>query len=339
MTTGLPEKITDPRKGFFSDIKEHFSANISRKNFIFFLGYALASLSAIPLLRKSVLGQGSKMLNPRERRPVTTECDLSVIKGNDPGAITRKAVEALGGIERFVKPGDIVVIKPNIAWNYNEEFATNTNPAVVEALVRMCRDAGAKAVKVFDRACINPKISYSVSGIQDAVRRAGGMIYHVTDWKFIPARMSEKAAMNEWPIYRDAVECDCFINVPVAKHHSLAGLTLSIKNLMGVCGGSRGQMHWNISRKLAELTHFIKPDLTVIDCYRILLRHGPSGGRKQDVSLKKTVIAGVDPVLADSYAATLFNKRPHDIGHIKTSAELGVGSSDLSRADIMKLTV
>ncbi len=339
MKTGLPDRLNDPRKGIFSDIKEHVSANISRKNFLYVLGYVFVSLTALPLFRKTLFGQGSKKLKPRVRRAVPLNCDLAVVKGNDPGTITRKAVDTLGGINRFVKPGDVVVIKPNIAWNYNEEFATNTNPAVVEALVRMCRDAGAKAVKVFDRACINPKISYSVSGIEEAVRRAGGMIYHVTDWKFIPAEMSEKAAMHEWPIYRDAVECDCFINVPVAKHHSLAGLTLSMKNLMGVCGGSRGQMHWNINRKLAELTHFIKPDLTVIDCYRILLRHGPSGGSKEDVSLKKTVIAGVDPVLADSYAATLFNMRPHDIGHIKTGAELGVGSSDLSSANIRKLTV
>ena len=121
------------------------------------------------------------------------------------------------------------------------------------------------------------------------------------------------------------MECDCFINVPIAKHHGLTKLTLSMKNLMGVCGGNRGQIHWNIDRKLPELAKFINPDLTVIDAYRILLRHGPSGGNLKDVKKTKTVIAGTDPVLADSYAASLFGlsaggHRPHHAAAEATTA-------------------
>ncbi|NTV52479.1 MAG: DUF362 domain-containing protein, partial [Candidatus Firestonebacteria bacterium] len=177
------------------------------------------------------------------------------------------------------------------------------------------------------------------SGIYDAVKKAGGLVFYVSDWKFYPGQFPPNSAMADWPIFRDAVECDCFINVPVAKHHALTGLTLSMKNLMGVCGGSRGQMHWNIDQKLAELTAYIKPNLTVIDATRVLLRHGPTGGDMADVRRLNTVVAGTDPVLTDAYAATLMERKPEDIGHIRAAAEMKLGSLDLKHAHIRKLAV
>ncbi len=189
-------------------------------------------------------------------------------------------------------------------------------------------------MKVFDNTCNDAQRTYRNSGIYDAVRKAGGTIYYVSDWKFYPGRFPAGSLMSDWPVFRDAVECDCFINVPVAKHHGITELTLSIKNLMGVCGASRGKMHQKIDRKLAELVNFIQPDLTVIDAYRILLRNGPTGGNLKDVEKRSTVIASVDPVLADSYAATLFGKKPEDLGFIRQSAELGAGTMALDKARI-----
>ncbi len=278
-------------------------------------------------------------LGPRVKRKATTACDLAVVKGGAPAQMTRKAIEALGGIDRFVRKGDTVVIKPNIGWNRTPEYAATTNPEVVAALVKLCRAAGARRVKVFDRTCNDAAMCYAASGIADAVRGAGGSIYHVIDAKFIPGRFPEGSKMEAWPIYRDAVECDCFINVPVAKHHGLSRVTLSMKNLMGVCGGSRGMMHWNIDRKLAELAKFINPDLTVIDANRILTRNGPSSGNLGDVRTMKTVIAGADQVLADSYAATLFDLRAEDIGHIMEAEGLKAGSAAIGRAKITTIRI
>ncbi len=310
----------------------------SRKDFLRGL---FASTGAAALIKgvSPVLAGQERKLAPRKKRAIKTLCDLAVVKGRDPAAAARKAVEALGGIGLFVRPGYTVVIKPNIGWNRAPEYAANTNPEIVAALVRLCYGAGAGKVRVFDRTCNEAEMCYRNSGILEAVGRAGGQITHVTDWKFISGDFPDGSAMESWPVYRDAVECDCFINVPVAKHHSLTGLTLSMKNLMGVCGGSRGQIHWNIDRKLPELANFINPELTIIDASRILLRHGPSGGSLKDVRKTNSVIAGTDPVLADSYAATLFDLRPADIGHIRAAEKQGVGTTDIARASIRRISI
>jgi uncharacterized protein (DUF362 family) len=310
----------------------------SRKTFIKILGVGAGALLANRLSRK-VWAKTTTGLPPRAGRTAVTDCQLAVVTGEDPGAITHKAIETLGGMARFVKSGDVVVVKPNIGWDRTPEQAGNTHPEVVAALVKQCRDAGAKVVKVFDNTCNDARRTYANSGIYDAVKKAGGLIFYVSDWKFYPGQFPENSSMADWPIFRDAVECDCFINVPVAKHHGLTGLTLSMKNLMGVCGGSRGQMHWNIDKKLAELTAYIKPNLTVIDAYRVLLRHGPTGGDLADVRKLNTVIAGTDPVLTDAYGATLMERKPEDIGYIRAAAEMKLGSLNLKAAHIRKVTV
>ncbi|HOO71856.1 MAG TPA: DUF362 domain-containing protein [Spirochaetota bacterium] len=310
----------------------------SRKNFLKYSAAAVWSLLFAGGALKQLMGQ-EKNLRPRKKRAVSCACSLAVIRGDDIRASLRKALDELGGLGLFVKKNDTVVIKPNIGWNRGPEFAANTNPDLVNELVTLCYRSGAKKVRVFDNTCNNEKMCYHNSGIYRAVKDAGGDIYYVSDWKFIPANFPYESPMQDWPIYKDAVECDCFINVPVAKHHSLTGLTLSMKNLMGVCGGSRGQMHWGIDKKLADLTAFINPDLTIIDAYKILLRHGPSGGNTNDVETRKTIIAGPDPVLADAYATTLFNMRPSDVGYIVRGAEKKIGSMDISSASIKKVTI
>ena len=310
----------------------------SRREFLRGIAGLIGSASLIHGFTTDLIADEDKpALKPRAKRVVKTTCDLAVAKGSSPALITRKAIEALGGMGLFVKQGDVVVVKPNIGWDRSPAQAANTHPDVVAEIVRLCYAAGARTVKVFDRTCNDPAMCYRTSGIAAAAEKAGGRVSHTIDWKFIPAAFPEGSAMGRWKLYRDAVECDVFINVPVAKHHSLTRLTLSMKNLMGVCGGLRGQIHWNIDEKLADLTAFIAPNLTVIDATRILLRNGPSGGRLNDVKAARTVIAGTDPVLSDAYAATLFGIQPRDIGHIKTAELRGIGSADISGAKIRRV--
>jgi uncharacterized protein (DUF362 family) len=275
----------------------------------------------------------------RPGRKVRTPHDLVVAKGDDPAANTRKAVEALGGMRQFVKPGAVVVIKPNMAWDRAPEQAGNTNPAVVAELVALCLAAGAKRVNVFDRSCDAAKRCYDTSGIRAAAEARGAKVYFVDDWNAVQASFDYASPLSGWSVFRDAVECDTFINVPVLKHHELTGVTLSMKNLMGVCLGDRGRIHDNIGRKLADITDFIKPDLTVIDAHRVLTAHGPSGGKLADVALRKTLIAGTDPVLADAFAADFFGKRPLDVPYIAEAAARGQGRADLAKASIRRLSV
>jgi uncharacterized protein (DUF362 family) len=246
-------------------IEKIVSGSYTRKSFLRFLGAGIVFLFSSGKLGRPALAQAGERLNPREKRPVAAAADLAVAKGPDPAALTRKAVAALGGMGTFVKKGDVVVVKPNIGWDRTPEQAANTNPEVVAAIVRMCFEAGAKMVKVFDNTCAEQRRTYQNSGIADAVKKAGGTVFFVSEWKYASAAMPAGNLMADWPVSRDAATCDCFINVPIAKHHSLTRLTLSMKNLMGVCGGDRGRMHQNIDRKLVEMTAFIKPDLTIID--------------------------------------------------------------------------
>jgi uncharacterized protein (DUF362 family) len=318
-------------------LRNLFNAAFTRRSFLKVLGAGLVFMLSSGKYGKKALFAADKRLEPRKKREIMTEFDLAVSKGKSPGVMTRKAVEALGGMKKFVKTGDTVVVKPNIGWDRNPEQAACTNPEVVSELVKMCFESGAKTVKVFDNTCNDARRCYENSGIQSAAKKAGATIFFVSDWKYYPANMPAGFAMADWPVFEDAVKCDCFINVPIAKNHALTKLTLSMKNLMGICGGSRGKMHWDIDKKLAEITSFIKPELTVIDAYRVLLANGPNGGNLSDVLEKNIVIAGTDPVLCDAYAATLVGIAPRDIGHIKHAAGMGVGSMDIAGAKIKQI--
>jgi len=309
---------------------------ISRKEFLKLCWMGIGSLALNSIFFKLAFSE-DKVSNGRVSRKIKGIHDLVVAKGEDPYVITVKAVEDMGGMERFVKKNGIVLIKPNITWDRTPEQAANTNPYVVAALIDMCFNAGAKRVNIFDKSCNDPKRCYENSGIQKIAKEKGANIYFPDDWNIVKARFSYKSPMEGWSIYRDALECDTFINVPVLKHHGLTGLTLSMKNLMGICSGNRALIHFDIGRKLAHLTDFIKPDLNVIDAYRVLARNGPTGGDPADVINMKTVIAGTDPVLCDSYAARLMEKDPLSISYISEGVRLGIGSADIPKADVLTI--
>ncbi len=268
----------------------------------------------------------------------SAETELAVAKGASPAAITRAAVDSLGGMKRFISRGDIVVVKPNMAWDRLPEQAANTNPVVVATVVQMCFEAGAKKVKVFDRPVNDPRRAYVQSGIMDAVKPLGAEIDYMDERKFREMKINGEA-MKTWPLYSDIFEADKIINVPIAKHHSLAGLTMSMKNWMGVMGGLRRSIHQKLDESLADLALVIKPTLTVLDAVRILTGNGPQGGDMKDVRLTNTVVAGIDQVAIDSFGATLFGMKGGDLGFVKEGARRGLGVMDLSKVKIKRITL
>ncbi len=311
---------------------------ISRKDFLKFSFKTVLSFIAANALFKFFLPKAYASAG-RPKRSIKGSYDLVVAKGSDPYLSTIKAVAAIGGMSRFVKKGDTVVVKPNIGWDRTPEQAGNTNPMVVAALVELCYKAGAKRVNVFDLPCNDARRCYATSGIEAAAKEKGAYVYFADKWNTLEAGFTYKSPMQGWPILRDAVECDTFINVPILKHHGLTGLTLSMKNLMGVCGGNRGSMHGDIGVKLADVADFIKPELTVIDAHRVLLRNGPTGGDLADVETRNTVIVGTDFVLADAYAAQFMGYDPMAITYIKEAAGRNLGSADIAGANITNIVV
>jgi len=263
---------------------------------------------------------------------------LSVARGEDYAALVAKVLAPLGGMGRFVKPGDRVVIKPNIGWDRSPEQGATTHPLVVKALVLQALASGAARVLVFDRTCNEQRRCYANSGIEAALTEitdSRAAIEHVDPRKFVPVDIARGKSITKWEIYKDALDCDCYINVPVAKHHGLARLTLGLKNSMGVLGGNRGALHQNIGQNLADLATVIRPRLTVIDATRILLRNGPQGGSLGDVKKTDALIASADPVAADAYATTLFDLQPDAIEATVAAGRMGLGEIDLARIQVV----
>jgi uncharacterized protein (DUF362 family) len=265
--------------------------------------------------------------------------DLAVVSGGTPAVMTRKVMELLGGMKKFVSKGDIVVVKPNIGWDRNPEQAANTNPEVVAEVVKMCLECGAKKVKVFDRTCNTPSRCYENSGIKKSASEAGAEVSYVVDTGFSMMKFPQGEVLKKWYMYKPAIEADVLINVPIAKHHGLPKLTLGMKNLMGIMGGDRGEIHWNIDDNLADLANFVRPKLTILDAYRILVRNGPQGGSLKDVIEKKTIVAGKKIATVDAYGATLFNMKPTDLGYVVKANKFGLGEIDLNKVDIKKVTL
>jgi len=272
--------------------------------------------------------------------PTGDQAYLAVARGSDPAAITKAAIAALGGIERFVQSGDDVIIKPNICVDYHPpEYAATTNPTVVATLVSLCRGAGARRVRVMDTPFGGtPESAYAVSGIEEAVRTAGGEMEVMSPVKFVKTPIPEGRDITEWEVYQDVLEANVLINVPIAKHHSLAGLTLGGKNLLGVILNP-SRMHFNLGQRVADLVSLVRPTLTVVDAVRILTAHGPTGGSLNDVQQTDTVIASHDIVAADAYATTLFGLTGASIAYVKAAAEMGLGTMELDSIRIEEISV
>lgn len=268
----------------------------------------------------------------------TEKPDLAVVRGASPSAITKAAIDAMGGIQKFISRGDVVVIKPNIGWDRLPEQAANTNPEVVAAVVKLCFEAGAKKVKVFDRPVNDPRRCYVQSGIAPAASALGAEVTYVDERKFREMKINGEA-LKSWPLYTEVFEADKVINIPIAKHHSLASLTMSMKNWMGVMGGRRNSIHQKLDESLTDLSRTIKPTLTILDAVRILTANGPQGGDLKDVKRMDTVIAGIDQVAVDSFGATLFGMKGSDLGYVRTGNKMGLGTMDLAKLKIRKMTI
>jgi len=293
---------------------------MDRRSFLKMLG--LSSLFSSVLVRELLAAE----------RPV-----VAIAEDRDFARGTVKAVNALGGMKLFVKPGDVVVVKPNIGWDRRPEQAATTHPLVVKALVEEALQAGAKRVKVFDRSCNDERRCYVNSGITEILKNMKQVeLKYVEEERFkkVPLRGT---VLKEWELYGEALSADVFINVPVAKHHELTRLTLALKNIMGVMGENRGNIHRNIDQALADVNAVLKSHLVVIDATRILTKHGPQGGDLADVRVTNKLIASTDIVAADAYATTLFGLKPADIGATVAAYRRGLGEMNLNRIKLIRV--
>lgn len=269
---------------------------------------------------------------------ISSKTNLLVLEGTDYKKLIREGFKNLGGIKKFVKPGNYVVIKPNASWSRTPVQAGNTNPDLLEETVRLCLEAGAKKVDVIDHTCDNWKSAFKVSGIGSAVKRSrGNMICLNEENTFDLVNIDRAKILKKAEIATQVLDADCFINMPIAKDHGAARLTMAMKNYMGIVK-DRGIFHTaGLNQCIADINSYKQPDLVIMDCTRILLTNGPKG--PGEVKVLNKVVFGTNNVSVDSLGTTYFGLKPNDIEYITIANQMGIGSSALNKFNIIEKTI
>lgn len=266
--------------------------------------------------------------------------DLTAVMGAAPDVLFDRGIEAMGGMRRFIKPNQNVVIKPNIGWDTTPERAADTNPILIRQMITHCLDAGAKKVYVFDHTADAWQKCYETSGIKQAVKQAGGtMVPGNSERHYHRIQVPKGKILKSAYAHELFLEADVFINVPVVKNHIATKVTIGMKNLMGVVW-DRGWWHRNdLHQCIADFATYRIPDLTVIDAFRVLKTNGPTGVSDDDTVMMKALLISRDPVAADTAAAKLIGIDPAGINYIKRATDFDIGTMDLSSLNIRKIRI
>ena len=269
--------------------------------------------------------------------------DMVAVLGGEPAAMFDKGIAAMGGISKYVKKGDRVVLKPNSAWDRTPEMAANTNPELMSAVVKSCLDAGAKEVLVFDHTCDNWKKSYENSGIETAITKAGGKMIPADEEEYYrEIDLPKGKVLTKAKVHKAILDCDVWFNIPILKVHRGAKMTVSMKNLMGIVWNRQFFHRHDLSQSIADInTIEKKPALNIVDAYRIMKSNGPRGLGEGDVVLTKGLFISSDPVAVDT-AATKFLGRitemsVDEVNHIAYARDLGLGTTDLDSLNIERI--
>jgi uncharacterized protein (DUF362 family) len=289
------------------------------------------------------LGGGGNAFAQTAANQAGNAVDLAAVMGGEPDAMFQKAIAEMGGIGRFVKKGDKVVVKPNIGWDKAPELAANTNPVLVKEIVRQCAAAGAREVAVFDNTCDNWKKCYANSGIEAAVKAAGGKMLpadEISYYKEVSLPQGKK--IKSMKVHKAILDCDAWINVPVLKNHGGASLSISMKNLMGIIWDRRFFHISDLQQCIADMcTLEKKPALNVVDAYRVLKTSGPRGKSTEDTALSKALFMSPDIVAVDTAAAKFFSQIREisldDVRHLSLGQALKIGTMDIDRLNVRKI--
>ena len=300
-------------------MKTEFS-RISRRQFIRLAGGAVL-YSIVPSRFSGIAEEtGRGFIAEASSRKET--CDVR--------ALTRKLFESAGGMSRFVSRGDVVVLKPNLSWARSPDLGATTHPDVLETVIFLCQEAGAKKVRIADNTIHEARNCFAVTGADLVAKKTGAdLVYPLSN--LMRDMNLQGHRLNVWPVFTPFKEADKIINLPVAKVHGLSGVTLGMKSWIGAVGGRRNVLHQDIHQSIVDLAQFFRPTITLIDAIRIMTANGPSGGSASDVAVANRLILSDDPVAADARACDLFQIQPSAIAHIQLAQKWGLGTADFSR--------
>ncbi|GIW88474.1 MAG: hypothetical protein KatS3mg108_2798 [Isosphaeraceae bacterium] len=266
---------------------------------------------------------------------------LAIVRRRDPGAeatgsavdddpafrMIKAGIDALGGIERFIKRDDVVVVKPNVAFDKNPDLAATTQPDAVEAVIRLCRAAGARRVIVCDNPINNPESCFFKTKVGDAALRAGAELMLPKESYFEPLYIGGETITQTWKMFhRPFKEATKVIGIAPVKDHNLCKATVTMKNWYGLLGNPRNQFHQDIHGIISDFALMIQPTLVIADGRKLLMQHGPTGGSLNDVKVGDTVVVGTDHVAVDSWCVSRLLEKPRgeivylDKALVKTAA-------------------
>ncbi len=267
--------------------------------------------------------------------------DLIGVTGGTPVAMFDRAISAAGGIGRFVKQGQKVLVKPNIGWDKKPEEGANTSPELVKHIVELCLKAGASEVRVFDNTCNHWQACYGNSGIEQAVKEGGGkmLMAHEPDM-YTEVEVPGGKILKSTNVHKAWLDSDVIINVPILKHHGGARMTSAMKNLMGVVHDRRFYHSNDLHQCIADFTTYAKkPTLNVVDAWNVMMRNGPRGVSTDDLVNRKMLLLSTDMVAIDAAAARILEVEQGEIAYIGKAAELGTGCSNLQKLSIERLAM
>ncbi len=267
--------------------------------------------------------------------------DLVAVKNGEPDTMFNQAMSMLGGMKQFVKKGQTVVVKPNIAWASAPEIGATTNPLLVKTIVEHCFGAGAKKVYVFDNVATSsygmaPKC-YQLSGIEAAAKSAGALVPLADDDKYYQkVTIPGAKVLTSSFVHELVLEADVFINVPILKNHRFTHQTIAMKNLMGAVGNPMSYHFSDLEQCIADFCLFKTPDLNIVDAYRVMWRSGPQGNTPEDTVLKKTLLVSKDIVAVDAAASKVYGMAPEKVKHIKLAHDMKIGNMNLDELNIQR---
>ncbi len=286
------------------------------------------------LLKGAAALGGASLLNGYLAMPAgAADVHTAKAKGADWYKVTRNAIDALGGMSRFVKKGQSVCILPNLGWSRTPEQGANTHPKVLRAIVDLCASAGAKSIDVYCNPCNDARVTYDKSGAAAALSGTKARLQYISSTGWLAVKEPRAKVMKSASVYRLSSEADVHINVPVLKHHGGAQLTMCMKNLMGAVK-DRGVMHQDLTNSIPDAFLMIPSALYVLDATRIMKRGGPTGGDTRDVEIANVVFAGTRGVEIDALGCELFGVKPASVGHVAEAGRRGLGEIDTAKIKV-----
>jgi uncharacterized protein (DUF362 family) len=254
--------------------------------------------------------------------------DMVAVRNGEPAAMFDAGIAAMGGMDRFVKKGQTVVLKPNASFESAPELGSNTNPALVQRVARHCLEAGASRITIMDHVFGNAQRTFSANGIGDAARQVGALIAPAEAVRYYQRMTAQGKSLKEVMVHEAVMEADVFINIPVLKHHGGTGMTGAIKNLMGVVWDRMYYHGHNLNQCIADFLSVRRPDLNIVDAYRVVTRNGPYGGSPADVTMGRMQILSTDIVAVDTASSGLLKGTPRRFAHIAMAHQMGFGEID-----------